>query len=252
MRVELGNVAPHEAEQGLYHSHYVGDSEEHHHAYGDEGGNGQQLSGPADLVIVKRNLNPLLSHTTVVDVPDEKSIEQAVADVLHLWPRHSFEQPGFVVCDDEDLRQAILSAFNLSDPDGPTALYTNAGRDWVSQQVLGAAVAAATNQGKWIALTANATSPTATDTTLTGEIATASGGLIRAAGTVAHTTGASTSTVSNTFTANGNDSLPVVLAKAALFNASATGTMIFETLLAATATLAAVGDNVALTWTVNH
>jgi hypothetical protein len=251
MRVELGNVAPHQAEQGLYHTHRVGGTEEHFHAFGDESGGGRRLTHAADLTTV-RDLHPLLSHTTVVDIPDEHGPDRAALEVAHLWPHHSLDVPSWILCDDEDIRQALLDIFGLSDPTGPTALYTNAGRDWVSQQVLGAAVAAATNQGKFIALTANATAPAATDTTLTGEIATASGGLIRAAGTVAHTTGASSSTVTNTFTANGNDSLPVTVAKAALLNAASTGTMIFETLFSATATLAAVGDNVALTWTVNH
>jgi len=249
--IELGNIAPHQAEQGLYHTHRVGGVEEHYHSYGDEAGSGRRLAHAADLTTV-RELHPLLSHTTVVDVPDGKDVEAALADVAHLWPHHSTEAPGFVVCADADLQRAIEKHFGIKPPKGPRALYTNAGRDWVSQQVLGAAVAAATNQGKYIALTANSTAPAATDTTLTGEITTASGGLVRAGGTVAHTTGASSSTVSNTFTANGNDSLPVTLAKAGLLNASSSGTMIFETLFTTTATLSASGDSLALTWTINH
>ncbi len=252
MLITLGNVAPHQAEQGLYHSHYLAAGEEHWHAYGDEAGSGRRLAHAADIMKV-RDLHPLLSHTTTVDVPEGKSAEQAVKDILHAWPQHSLEAPSFVVCDDEELRQAVMAAFNLSDPQGPVALYLNSGRDWVSQQVFGTAVAAATNQGKWIGLTANSTAPAVTDTTLTGEITTAGGGLVAAAGTVAHTTGASSSTVTNTFTTNGSDTLPVTLAKAGLGNALSTARVhIFQTLFASTATLAAVGDAVALTWTGNH
>jgi hypothetical protein len=251
VKVELGNVAPRQVEQGLYHSHLIGGVEEHYHSYGDEAGNGRRLPRAGDLTVA-RDLHPLLSHTTTVDIDDSKTATEALADILSLWPHHSGEGASFVVCDNEELRGALLAAFNLPVIDGPTALYTNAGRDWVSQQVLGAAVAAATNQMKWIALTANSTAPAVTDTTLTGEITTAGGALVRAAGTVAHTTGASSSTVSNTFTANGSDALPVTLAKAGLLNAPTSGALGFATLLTATATLASSGDSLAVTWTVNH
>lgn len=252
MIIELGNVAPHQAEEGLYTVHQAGDGDAaHHHHFGDERGSGRAMAHAGD-VNVTRELNPLVSHMTVVDVPDEHDADRVALEVVNLWPHHSGDVPSFVACDDEDVRRAVMDVFGLTDPKGPLALYLNGGRDWVSQQVLGAAVAAATNQGKYVALTANTSSPAASDTTLTGEIATASGGLIRAAGTVAHTTGASTSTVSNTFTVNGNDSLPVDVAKAGLFNAASTGTMIFETLFAAVAALRAVGDSLALTWTINH
>lgn len=109
------------------------------------------------------------------------------------------------------------------------------------------AQAAAAN---YIALTANSTAPSAGDTTLTGEITTAGGGLVRAQATPAHTNGTSTYTLTKTFTANGSDSLPVTIAKIGVFNASSTGTMMFETLLSATATLTASGDQLVLTETV--
>lgn len=101
-----------------------------------------------------------------------------------------------------------------------------------------------------LAVTANTTSPASGDTTLTSEIATAGGGLIRKQGTYAHTNGAATATISATFTANANDSLSVVLGKAALFNASSGGTMVFSSLLSPTATISAVGDSCTLTVTV--
>lgn len=102
----------------------------------------------------------------------------------------------------------------------------------------------------YIGLTANATAPAATDTTLTAEIATAGGGLIRAQAAYAHTNGTNTATLTKTFTANGSDALPVTVAKIAAFNASTSGTMGLETLLSATATLSAVGDALTVTDTV--
>lgn len=126
-------------------------------------------------------------------------------------------------------------------------LRTNVGTDAVHGQVFGtAAQPAAFN---YIAVTANATAPAAADTTLTAEITTAGGGLIRKQATYAHTTGTQTSTLTATFTANGSDSLPVTLAKAGVFNASSAGTMGFESLISPTATLSASGDNVTLTQT---
>ncbi len=102
----------------------------------------------------------------------------------------------------------------------------------------------------YLALTANSTTPSAGDTTLASEIATASGGLIRAQATYAHTGGASTYTLTKTFTANGNDSLPVTIAKVGVFNASSSGTMAWSTLLSSTATLSAVGDSITVTETI--
>lgn len=102
----------------------------------------------------------------------------------------------------------------------------------------------------WMALTANATAPASTDTTLAGEIATTGGGLVRGVATYAHTSGASTYTLTKTFTANGSDVLPVTLAKVGTFNSSAGGRMAQETLLSATATLSASGDQTTITDTM--
>lgn len=101
-----------------------------------------------------------------------------------------------------------------------------------------------------MALTANAGAPASGDTTLTGEIATASGGLIRKICPYAHTTSAASYTLTPVFTANGSDSLPVTLAKIGVFNSLTSGQMLFETLLTTTATLSAVGDAVTITETV--
>jgi hypothetical protein len=124
-------------------------------------------------------------------------------------------------------------------------MLTNAGKDMIASQVANTSTQAAACN--YLALTANATSPSAGDTTLTAEIATGGGGLIRAQGSYSHTGGTATFTVSKTFTANGSDSLPVVIAKIGVFNASSSGTLGFETLLGTTATLSASGDQLVLT-----
>jgi hypothetical protein len=104
----------------------------------------------------------------------------------------------------------------------------------------------------YMALSTNGTAPSATDTTLTSEITTAGGGLIRKLATYAHTTGASSYSLAATFTVNGSDTgLPVTIQKIGIFNSLTSGRMQFETLLSATATLSAVGDSVTVTDTVS-
>ncbi len=105
--------------------------------------------------------------------------------------------------------------------------------------------------GIFMGLTATATSPTGTDTTLAGEITTAGGGLIRKICPMAHTAGAQTYTATPVFTANGTDSLPVTVAKMGLSASLLSGTKnFFQTLLSATATLSASGDQLTTTETV--
>ena len=129
-----------------------------------------------------------------------------------------------------------------------TFLKTNAGNDFQAAQMAGAA--SATAVAKWVALTANSTTPAAGDTTLTGEITTGGGGLIRKAGTYAHTTSAASYTLTTVFTANGSDSLPVTIAKRGVFDAASSGNLVFTTLLSSTATLSASGDQLTITDTV--
>jgi hypothetical protein len=108
------------------------------------------------------------------------------------------------------------------------------------------------NAAAWFtALTANSTAPALGDTTLTGEITTAGGGLIRKISAYAHTAGAASYTLTTAFTANGSDTLPVTVAKIGVFQ-SLTGAsrMCFTTLLSATATLSASGDALTTTQTV--
>lgn len=102
----------------------------------------------------------------------------------------------------------------------------------------------------YTALTANSGAPAAGDTTLTGEITTGGGGLVRKMSAYAHTGGAASYTLTTTFTANGSDSLPVTIAKIGVFTGFVSGQMVFETLLSATATLSASGDALTTTHTV--
>lgn len=124
-----------------------------------------------------------------------------------------------------------------------------AGRDWVAG-CLGDRSGSRPAAADYMALTANSTSPSAGDTTLTGEITTGGGGLIRAQATYAHTGGAATYTLTRTFTANGSDSLPVTVAKVGIFNASSSGTMPWSTLLSPTAVFSASGDSATITETI--
>lgn len=128
-------------------------------------------------------------------------------------------------------------------------LKTNAGNDFQAAQMGGSA--SATAVAKYVGLTANTTAPAATDTTLTAEIATAGGGLIRKAGTYGHTTGAASYTITTVFTANGSDSLPVTVGKRGIFDAVTAGNLVFSTLVSPTATLSASGDQLTITDTIS-
>jgi hypothetical protein len=126
---------------------------------------------------------------------------------------------------------------------------TNAGKDMIASAI-GDRSGSRAAVADYIALTANATAPSASDTTLTAEIATGGGGLIRATATYAHTGSTATYTLTKVFTANGSDSLPVTIAKVGIFNASSSGALVWETLLGTTATLSASGDSLTITETV--
>ena len=155
--------------------------------------------------------------------------------------------PAWVASEDADFAKAVAKHFDC--PVGePTALLVTAGRDALHAQHLGTSAQPASFN--YMGVSANVTAPSAANTTLPGEITTGGGGLIRAQATYAHTGGTNTSTLTKTFTANGSDSLPVTIAKIGVFNAVTVGTLAYETLLNATATLTISGDNVAITETV--
>jgi hypothetical protein len=130
---------------------------------------------------------------------------------------------------------------------------TNAGTDHQSRVMFDTAsnATAAYAAANYIALTENSDAPAAGDTTLTGELNAAGGGLNRAQATYAHTNGTNTTTLTKTFTKNADDggsSDTRTPAKAGLFNAASTGTMTFETLIPSPPALVS-GDSVAITWT---
>lgn len=97
----------------------------------------------------------------------------------------------------------------------------------------------------YIGLTENNTAPADTDTALTGELATA--GLTRAQATFAHTTGASTYTLTKAFTSG--DATTRTINKIGVFNAAAAGRMPFTTAVPSPPVLA-TGDQVTITETV--
>jgi hypothetical protein len=124
---------------------------------------------------------------------------------------------------------------------------TAAGRD-LQSRVLGDTASTGTGAyapANWIALTENATAPADTDTVLTGELT--AGGLARAQAVYAHTAGASTYTLTKTFTSS--DATARTINKAAVLNASTAGTMMFETAVPSPPTLVS-GDSLTLTHTI--
>lgn len=182
-------------------------------------------------------------------LPEERRLYAvAIAEMEQIVGEHTGGgAPTWFDSDDEELASALAEHFSCAVGE-PTALLTNGGRDAIHAQAFGTSAQPAASN--YIAVTANSTAPAAADTTLTGEITTAGGGLLRAQATYAHTAGTNTSTLTKTFTANGSDSLPVTIAKIGVFNAASSGTMTFETLLNATATLTTSGDSVAITETI--
>ena len=95
--------------------------------------------------------------------------------------------------------------------------------------------------------------PTLTDTTMTGEITTGGGGLIRKGATWAHTAGTTTTTLTGVFTVNGSDVIPVTCYAININTSLLTGsavTMVYETSMSTSATLSAIGDQLTVTETV--
>lgn len=110
----------------------------------------------------------------------------------------------------------------------------------------------------FVGISASSTAPATPDThtTLTSEITTGSGGLIRtgigAGVVVAHSASAATWTLTCTFTANGSDSLPVTIASYGVFNSAVVTdvpNMLSYNTISPTATISASGDVLTLTVT---
>jgi len=127
-------------------------------------------------------------------------------------------------------------------------LRTTGGADWQANAMAGTSQPAVSN---YFALSNNATAPAAGDCaagsttcTLSGEIATS--GLARHAATYAHTNGTNTYSDTYTWTATGTQSVQ----EAGWFNASSSGTMVFEA--AFTQVNLVNTDTFTATWTVTY
>lgn len=106
-------------------------------------------------------------------------------------------------------------------------LRTTAGRDWQAR-IMGDTASNATGSyasGTYMGVTADATTPDAAHTTLSGEIGT--GTLVRKQCAYSHTVGTSSYTLTAVFVFDQD----VTLAKIGIFNAAASGTLCFESLL---------------------
>lgn len=124
-------------------------------------------------------------------------------------------------------------------------LLTNAGKDYLHAQYWTNNAAGGVGVN-FIALTEATITPAVTDTTLSAEITT--NGLQRViASTRSHTSGTSTTTLSNTFTASG--SFTDVKASA-LLNASSSGTMGHIANFSTGSGTLTSGDQLAVTWTM--
>lgn len=204
------------------------------------------LSTPNDrmLTMIGRGLGPELRRYAIGIL----ELEQTMA--IH----SGGAAPAWVSCDDEDFAKAIGKHFEC--PVGePTAFITVNGRDALHGQHIATAAQPAAFSYMAVSTHATPSANPSVSTTLPNEIAVgagsaAGGGLLRAQGTVAHTATTNTTTLSKTFTANANDTTPVTIAKIGIFNAASAGTLGYETMLNASATLTTSGDNVAITDTV--
>lgn len=133
------------------------------------------------------------------------------------------------------------------DHDGIAFLRTAAGRDFQSR-VMGDTASTGTGSyaaANYIAMTESSVAPADGDTTLSGELT--DSGLARAQGVYAHVAGATTYTITKTFTSG--TATARTPAKAGMFNASSSGSMVFETLITNPPALQ-LGDAITCTWTI--
>lgn len=140
---------------------------------------------------------------------------------------------------------ALLALFGIH-------LRTAAGRDFQSR-VMGDTASTGTGlyaSASYIALTENGDAPADGDTSLTGELNAAGGGLNRAQAIYAHTAGATNYTLTKTYTMNANDGGARTPRKMGVFNAAAAGTMPFSSLIPTPPGMVP-GDQLTVTETVN-
>ena len=121
-------------------------------------------------------------------------------------------------------------------------LLTNSGRDFLHLQGYETTGLGA-NGGNYLAVTSDTTAPSASDTSLTGEIT--NGGLGRVVGAVAHVAGNTTTTITKTFTSSATHS---AVQKSGLFTASTAGTMVHEATF--TSVNLETNDQLSVTWTI--
>ena len=144
----------------------------------------------------------------------------------------------------------IIRANGFVDRQITQNIKTNAGIDFIANQIGNSAAASASAVAKFMGLSSDPTAPAATDTVLAGEITL--NGLARQAATFAHTNGTATFTQISTWssitgTQNG-------IHKTGLFTTigppggGSPGTLVFETVLAADKSVSA-GDTLTITWT---
>lgn len=164
-------------------------------------------------------------------VPAEPQLAELM-DVVPLWRSH--EHNPFCGEFSKDFRM----------------LMTNAGQDaFFAQHINTGAQPAAFTYG---ALSADTTTESTASTTLTSEITTAGGGLLRKQMTYAHTTATNTGTLTATWTANGSDALPVTIARIGILNAASAGTLGYDKKFTTTAVLSASGDALTVTFTLTR
>lgn len=154
----------------------------------------------------------------LVQVKEALGLGRASARIRHMRPTHFLKRGdlwvpdprSYKMVDDDEIARSKVDWWNL---------ITNAGRIQLHRQGYDVSGLAA-NGFNYIALSNDTVTETAASTTLSNEIA--SNGLTRAQGTVTLPTGSNNqTTIDKTFTASGAQSAQ----KAALFNASSTGTM---------------------------
>jgi hypothetical protein len=196
------------------------------------------------LSMIARSLGDDLRLAAVAVAEIEQVMAVHSAGAAPTWVAVSSDTEGNSV----DVIEAALAQHFDCMRGEPMAILTTVGRDALHAQHMSTSAPPATFN--FVGLSANLTAVSAASTTLPGEITTAGGGLIRKQVTYAHTATTNTSTLTGTFTANGTDSLPVTVAKIGVLNALTVGTLAYETLLNATATLTISGDNVTVTETV--
>ena len=165
----------------------------------------------------ERATTGFVAHANIDQPADSVKVHRAMGTVTHI--RH-----GKVL--------STQTVFNVK---------TTSGIDFTFAQTYGTAAQA--NGLNYIALSNDTVTETTASTVLTNEITL--NGLARHIGTYAHSAGASTATISYTFTCATN---PQAAQKAALFSATSTGTM--HHVLSFTQRSLQVGDQLAVTFTI--